>query len=95
MLLTALPPAPPTPHTMMRGFNSLSWGVLRLIGIPCLSRWASADAPSTAETVAVRKSLFSSAPTRCNSGSLTPVASRWVSVQLRPRAPSAHSSSQS
>src|SRR5271166_6510878 len=44
MLLTALPPAPPTPHTMMRGFNSLSWGVFRLIGIPCLSLWASADA---------------------------------------------------
>src|SRR6478609_5572316 len=28
MLLTALPPAPPTPHTMMRGFNSLSSGAL-------------------------------------------------------------------
>src|ERR1700685_1114197 len=31
MLLTALPPAPPTPHTMMRGFNSLSSGAFRLI----------------------------------------------------------------
>src|SRR5271154_73294 len=38
ILLTALPPAPPTPHTMMRGFNSFSWGGFRLIGIPCLSR---------------------------------------------------------
>src|SRR5271169_604904 len=33
ILLTALPPAPPTPHTMMRGFNSLSSGALRLIDI--------------------------------------------------------------
>src|ERR1700743_451034 len=31
ILLTALPPAPPTPHTMMRGFNSLSSGAFRLI----------------------------------------------------------------
>src|ERR1700735_1501606 len=31
MLLTALPPAPPTPQTMMRGFNSLSSGAFRLI----------------------------------------------------------------
>src|SRR6516164_4736619 len=31
MLLTALPPAPPTPHTMIRGFNSLSSGAFRLI----------------------------------------------------------------
>ena len=44
MLLTALPPAPPTPHTMMCGFNSFSWGAFRLIGISCLSRWASASA---------------------------------------------------
>ena len=33
MLLTALPPAPPTPHTMMRGFSSRSSGALRLIVI--------------------------------------------------------------
>ena len=33
MLLTALPPAPPTPHTMIRGFNSRSSGALRLIDI--------------------------------------------------------------
>jgi hypothetical protein len=26
MLLTTLPPAPPTPQTMMFGFNSFSWG---------------------------------------------------------------------
>jgi len=26
MLLTALPPAPPTPKTVIRGFNSLMWG---------------------------------------------------------------------
>src|SRR5271157_4798312 len=37
MLLTALPPAPPTPHTMMRGFNSLNWGAFRFIGMICLS----------------------------------------------------------
>src|SRR5271169_1537476 len=45
MLLTALPPAPPTPHTMMRGFNSVSWRGFRLIGT-CLSGRASADAVS-------------------------------------------------
>jgi hypothetical protein len=44
MLLTALPPAPPTPQTMMCGFNSLSWGAFRLIVISCFSRWASASA---------------------------------------------------
>ena len=33
MLLTALPPAPPTPHTMMRGFNSRSSGAFILIDI--------------------------------------------------------------
>src|ERR1700691_1973473 len=33
MLLTALPPAPPMPHTIMRGFNSRSSGALRLIDI--------------------------------------------------------------
>ena len=38
MLLTALPPAPPTPHTMMCGFNSFSCGALRSIGISCLFR---------------------------------------------------------
>src|SRR5271166_4023711 len=36
MLFTALPPAPPTPQTMMRGFNSLSSGAFRLIDISCL-----------------------------------------------------------
>ena len=34
MLLTALPPAPPTPQTMMCGFNSLSWGAFGLIVVP-------------------------------------------------------------
>ena len=33
MLLTALPPAPPTPQTMMRGFSSRSSGIFRLIVI--------------------------------------------------------------
>ena len=33
ILLTALPPAPPTPQTMMRGFNSLSSGIFKLIVI--------------------------------------------------------------
>ena len=33
ILLTALQPPPPTPQTMMRGFNSLSSGALRLIVI--------------------------------------------------------------
>jgi hypothetical protein len=33
MLLTALQPPPPTPQTMMRGFNSLNSGALRLIVI--------------------------------------------------------------
>jgi hypothetical protein len=28
-----LPPAPPTPHTMMRGFNSRSSGAFKLIVI--------------------------------------------------------------
>ena len=33
MLFTALPPAPPTPQTMIRGFNSRSSGAFRLIDI--------------------------------------------------------------
>src|SRR5260370_5583763 len=33
MLLTALPPAPPTPHTMIRGFNSRNSGAFRLMVI--------------------------------------------------------------
>ena len=42
MLLTAFPPAPPTPHTMMRGFSSLNSGALKLIVIswPLVCRWA-------------------------------------------------------
>src|SRR5262245_5792079 len=31
MLLTALPPAPPTPNTVMRGFSSRMSGICRLI----------------------------------------------------------------
>src|SRR5277367_6033958 len=31
MLLTALPPAPPTPQTMIRGFNSRSSGAFKLM----------------------------------------------------------------
>src|SRR4051812_10600316 len=38
MLLTALPPAPPTPNTVIRGFNSLMSGGVRLSAmIDCLS----------------------------------------------------------
>src|SRR3954447_5064437 len=37
MLLTALPPAPPTPATMMRGLSSRSSGALRLIAIALTS----------------------------------------------------------
>src|SRR5580693_8829437 len=44
MLLIALPPAPPIPHTTMRGFISFSWGAFRLIGIPCLSHCSLAAA---------------------------------------------------
>src|ERR1700722_1837586 len=33
MLFTALPPAPPTPHTMIRGFNSRNSGAFKLIVI--------------------------------------------------------------
>src|SRR6185436_1004016 len=33
MLFTALPPAPPTPRTVIRGRNSVSSGALRLIAI--------------------------------------------------------------
>src|ERR1700684_913783 len=33
ILLTALPPAPPTPHTMIRGFNSRSSGAFKLMVI--------------------------------------------------------------
>ena len=33
MLFTALQPPPPTPQTMMRGFNSLSSGAFRLMVI--------------------------------------------------------------
>src|SRR5271156_1052294 len=44
MLLTALPPAPPTPHTMMRGFSSLSSGALMLI-VMCASLFRRPPAP--------------------------------------------------
>src|SRR5271170_710325 len=44
MLLTALPPAPPTPHTMMRGFSSLSSGAFRLIDMLASLRWTPAGA---------------------------------------------------
>ena len=44
MLLTALPPAPPTPQTMIRGFNSLSSGAFRLIDMAFLIGWTPAGA---------------------------------------------------
>src|SRR5436309_5005670 len=37
MLLTALPPAPPTPKTVMRGLSSLMSGGVRLSAMVCLS----------------------------------------------------------
>src|SRR5690348_5263415 len=37
MLLTALPPAPPTPNTVIRGFISRISGIFRLMLIRCLS----------------------------------------------------------
>src|SRR5208283_3407587 len=45
MLLIALPPAPPMPHTIIRGFSSFSWGGFRSIGIPSLSRVGRAPTP--------------------------------------------------
>src|ERR1700722_7393778 len=46
MLLTALPPAPPTPKTVIRGFNSRMSGIFKLMLMAYLS---SARAASTAE----------------------------------------------
>ena len=46
MLLTALPPAPPTPKTIIRGFNSRMSGIFKLMLMACL---ISAGAGSTAE----------------------------------------------
>src|ERR1700722_18531284 len=46
MLLTALPPAPPTPKTVIRGFNSRMSGIFKLMLMACLF---SARAGSTAE----------------------------------------------
>ena len=61
ILLIALPPAPPTPHTTMRGFSSFSWGAFRLIGIPCLTCWALADAASPSANWPVRDRFSASA----------------------------------
>jgi hypothetical protein len=46
MLLTALPPAPPTPKAIIRGFNSRMSGIFKLMLMACLF---SARAGSTAE----------------------------------------------
>src|ERR1700751_5640931 len=46
MLLTALPPAPPTPKTVIRGFNSRISGIFKLMLMACLF---SARAGSPAE----------------------------------------------
>ena len=45
MLLTAFPPAPPTPHTMMRGLSSLNSGALKLIVIVVAFRLSSGATP--------------------------------------------------
>src|SRR5207237_3794472 len=45
MLLTALPPAPPTPKTVMRGLSSLMSGGVRLSAMVCLSIYARFDSP--------------------------------------------------
>src|SRR6185436_3793734 len=61
MLLTALPPAPPTPNTVMRGLSSVKSGTLRLIDmvafrsvicpLPRPVGSAPRDAPSSASLV--------------------------------------------
>src|SRR5262245_35009107 len=40
MLLTALPPAPPTPSTVIRGLSSVTSGALKLIVMSCLRELA-------------------------------------------------------
>src|ERR1700684_3987458 len=44
MLLTALPPAPPTPNTVIRGFSSRMSGILRLM-LMAASHLTLADQP--------------------------------------------------
>jgi hypothetical protein len=39
MLLTALPPAPPTPKTVILGFNSVESGTVSLIGMVWRPIW--------------------------------------------------------
>jgi hypothetical protein len=48
MLLTALPPAPPTPKTVIRGFNSRMSGIFKLMLMACLivARAGSAASPA-------------------------------------------------
>src|SRR5215207_1962547 len=46
MLLTALPPAPPTPKTVIRGLSSRTSGILRLIVMACLFMESASRAPS-------------------------------------------------
>src|SRR5262245_43339738 len=45
MLLTALPPAPPVPNTVIRGFNSRMSGIFRLM-LMCASSYAEVTAGS-------------------------------------------------
>src|SRR5579872_989821 len=74
MLLTAFPPAPPTPTTVMRGFSSCSsLGMLRLIILE-------PSKPLAAVIAGVRSTLvaptFKSAPERSRIGVRAPPAER-------------------
>src|SRR3954453_23628550 len=76
MLLTALPPAPPTPHTMMRGFSSRSSGALISIVMSASLPLAPAGAPlvsvipkaaaATRQPGSSSKTLLQPAPDPCD-----------------------------
>ncbi len=46
MLLTALPPAPPTPKTVIFGFSSLMSGIFRLIVMALVLTHSAVSRPS-------------------------------------------------